>query len=420
MILHAPTSQKPPLSAWQTWTGAPHRMMFLPGAVLFVLTILLVAWEVGGRSLGLWGAPPWAVPPAWGHAYLMLFGLFPWFIFGFGMTAMPNWTGQKVARAAWIAAALLMIAGVLLLLAGLVAGAALAVAGGALQLAGWLIGTGALARLVLAQHRAAKKRDRHATAIVGLLLLGACAAALFLAGIAAQEAGWIALAGTAGIWLFLLPIFLVVSHRLIPFFSSRVIAQYLPYDPAVSLPLLGLLCLAHFALEGAGLAQYTWVADFPLAAWTGWLAHRWGLAKSFRARLLAMLHVSLAVLSASLALHAAASLAALAGEPALFGRGPLHLLAIGYFAAMTMGMVSRVSLGHSGRALEADAITWYGFLALVATGVLRAVADFAPLAGPARAWLLGISAAGWIVVMGAWALRFVPIYLAPRPDGKPG
>jgi uncharacterized protein involved in response to NO len=157
-----------------------------------------------------------------------------------------------------------------------------------------------------------------------------------------------------------------------------------------------------------------------MAAWVGWLTWKWGLARSFRARLLAMLHVSLAVLSAALAVSSLASLAALAGMAGLFGRGPLHLLTVGYFTAMTLGMVSRVSLGHSGRALEADRLTWYGFLAIIGVGAVRALADFLPFAGLPRSVLLAVSGVAWVAVAGAWAARFVPMYLSARPDGRPG
>jgi uncharacterized protein involved in response to NO len=133
-----------------------------------------------------------------------------------------------------------------------------------------------------------------------------------------------------------------------------------------------------------------------------------------------MLHLSLAVLAAALALFSLASLASLTGHPALFGRGPLHLLAVGYFTAMTLGMVSRVSLGHSGRALEAGRMTWYGYLAIIGVGALRALADFAPLAGTPRAALVGATAVAWIAITIGWAMRFVPLYLSPRADGRPG
>lgn len=415
-ISRAGPSPTGPQSTWAVWTSSPHRVMFLPGALQLIATIALVAWEVGGRSLGLWATPAWSVPPAWSHAYLMLFGLFPWFVFGFAMTAIPNWTNQRIARGAWLACALPMIAGLVLFGAGLVTHRELVVAGGALQLAGWLAGCVALARIVFA----GAGRDAQAISIVVLLFVGGLSAAFFLAAIARLDADCIALSTNAGLWLFLLPLFLVVGHRMIPFFSSRVLSGYAMYRPSFSLPFLGAACVTHYLLESASATGWTWVADAPMAAWVGWLAWKWGLAQSFRARLLAMLHVSLTVLAAALAFSSVASLATLAGYPGLFGRGPLHLLAVGYVAAMTLGMVSRVSLGHAGRSLEADAMTWYGFLALIGVGVVRAAADFAPLAGAPRAVLLGVSALAWIVVVASWAARFVPLYLQPRRDGRPG
>jgi uncharacterized protein involved in response to NO len=346
----------------------------------------------------------------------MIFGLFPWFVFGFGLTAIPNWTGVRARRAEWLAASLPMMAGLVLFHAGLLASRELAVAGGAVHLAGWLAGTAALTRIAFT----AESRDTQAVSIVGLLYAGAIASGVFLLAIAWLHADGIAVARNAGLWAFLLPIFLVVSHRMIPFFSSRVLSGYVLYRPALSLPLLGAACVAHFALESAGLEAWTWVTDAPMAAWVGWLAWKWGLTQSFRARLLAMLHMSITVLAVALALSAAASLATLAGHPGLFGRGPLHLLTVGYLTAMTLGMVSRVSLGHSGRALEADRLTWYTFLAVIGVGAARAVADFSPLGGVARSMLLGVAALAWIAVVTAWAARFVPIYLAPRADGREG
>ena len=406
----------PPQSTWATWTSAPHRVFFLPGAVQLVVSLALMLWEVAGRSLGLVAPPSWAVPPAWAHAYQLVFATFPFFIFGFGMTAVPNWTGVRVERSEWVRAGVLMIGGVVGVTAGLLAGPFVLAVGGALHVAGWLSGATTVLRIV----RESPNRDPQAIAVATLLFIGAGAAAAFLLASIAFEAEVVRIAGLAGLWLFLLPVFLVVSHRLIPFFSSRVLAGYAAYRPVFSMPFLAAGCAIHFALEATGLVGWTWVADLPMATWTGWLAWKWGLVGSFRAKLLAMLHVSLLVLAAAFLLHALASLAALAGHPALFGRGPLHLLAIGYFAAMTIGMVSRVSLGHSGRALEADAGTWIGFLAVIGVGVLRAVADLSFVPGEARAWLLAVAAIAWVAVLGRWAVRFVPIYLVPRPDGRPG
>ena len=415
-IARAKLEPNGPQSTWATWTSAPHRTLFLPGALQLVCAVAFIAWEVGGRSLGFWATPAWVLPPAWAHAYLMLFALFPWFMFGFAMTAMPKWTDVPIRRVEWLACGLPMFAGVILIHVGLATSRELVLVGATLHLAGWLAGAIAVARIAFN----GASRDVQAISISVLLFVGVILGALFVVGMAREDSAAIAMASAGALWLFLLPIFLVVSHRMIPFFSSRVLAGYVVYRPALSLSLLGAACVAHFVLDAAALDGWTWVADAPMAAWVGWLAWKWGISQSFRARLLAMLHVSLSVLAAALAFSTLASLAAAAGHAGLFGRGPLHLLGIGYFAAMTIAMVSRVSLGHSGRALEADEGTWYGFLALIGVGVLRALADFAPLAGAPRAALLGLAAMAWIAIVASWAARFVPLYLRPRADGRPG
>ena len=55
--------------------------------------------------------------------------------------------------------------------------------------------------------------------------------------------------------------------------------------------------------------------------------------------------------------------------------------------AASVAMVSRVSLGHSGRALEADALTWWVFLGLLATAAVRALADLWFVPPALRLWL---------------------------------
>jgi uncharacterized protein involved in response to NO len=98
------------------------------------------------------------------------------------------------------------------------------------------------------------------------------------------------------------------------------------------------------------------------------------------------------------------------------GLAPLHLLVIGYFSAMVIGMVSRVSLGHSGRELRADTLTWTAYLAVVAAGIVRVGAELATAmaTGP----LMIVAAALWLIAFGAWAWRYVPMYVTQRVDAR--
>ena len=80
-------------------------------------------------------------------------------------------------------------------------------------------------------------------------------------------------------------------------------------------------------------------------------------------------------------------------------------------------MASRVTLGHSGRSLVADRITWAVLLGVNFTAVVRIVAEFIPAAA---AWLNLVAALVWLGVFTLWGWHYLPMYLQPRIDAKPG
>jgi uncharacterized protein involved in response to NO len=133
-----------------------------------------------------------------------------------------------------------------------------------------------------------------------------------------------------------------------------------------------------------------------------------------------MLHSSLVALAVALGLYGVASLLALFGQPGVLGHAPLHALAIGYFSAKTLGMVSRVSLGHAGRALEADTLSWRCFQAVLCIAAIRVLSELSFIPQSLRVLLLLLSAAAWLAVFTPWSLRYAHLYLRPRADGKAG
>ena len=401
------------LSGAPAFFHAPHRVMFLAGATQGLLAMLWWAFDLAARYGQLFASPAWPLPPSWIHAALMSFGFFPFFIFGFVMTAGPRWqAAAPVGEAAYLAAFALMSVGWLGFHAALWLPALLPPALG-LAVAGWCAGLPALWRVM----RTPSNEQTHIVAVVGGLTFGALLLAAFL-GYAAGGPAWLAqLAVKGGVWFFLLPVFTALCHRMVPFFSSAVIPKYRVVRPLWVLHLL-LACYAgHGILEVAGLPQWTWLADLPAALAAGWLSFAWQLRRCLAVRLLAVLHIAFAWLGASLALHAASSLLQLIGAGSL-GLAPLHALTLGFFASAVIGMVTRVTLGHSGRPLNADTAVWVIFWAMQGVAVLRVLAEFVHLAGAANLFLL--AALGWLAAFGAWYARFAPIYLKPRPDGRPG
>jgi uncharacterized protein involved in response to NO len=158
--------------------------------------------------------------------------------------------------------------------------------------------------------------------------------------------------------------------------------------------------------------------DLPLLLWAGYLALKWGLTQSFRVRLLAVLHISLIALVIAMLLYTIQSLAFALGYRGVLGTAPLHAMTIGYFSAIALGMVSRVSLGHSGRALEADKLTWACFLGVLAAAIVRVSAELPGVPGSAGPKLSALAAMVWLAAFLPWATRYLPLYLEPRADSR--
>lgn len=386
--------------------------MFLGGVVQMVLAFVPWAWELLARA-GALPALPWPWPPGWVHGLWAAYGVFPFFVFGFLMTAMPRWQGMpdtpgRAARWPWLA----MVSGWLVFDLGLAAGAGLRVAGLALVLAGW---AGGLAVLRPIAFCAGKPRLHAGTAWLALAAgaLGLVAWIVF----AASSAPLAARIGLAiGVYGLLAPLFMVVSHRMIPFFSASALPKYEVVRPDWALRVLLGASVLHGLATAADLAWWAWPVDLAAASTALWLSARWQLRRSFAVPLLAMLHLGFVWLGIAWLLAGVQGLLQMAGVTAL-GLAPLHALAVGYFATMTLAMVSRVTLGHSGRPLVADALTWRLALGLHGVALLRVAADVVPAA---QAPLLALAGLGWLAVVTPWAVRLVPLYLRRRADGQPG
>ena len=210
-------------------------------------------------------------------------------------------------------------------------------------------------------------------------------------------------------WWFLLPVFFSVSHRLIPFFSNAVIRDYQMVRPDWVLWVITFGSILHGVLEINELKQFTWLVDIPMAFITLWLSYSWQFMKSFRVKILAMLHMAFLWLGIALLLTSIQSIFLLLNLPINLNRGPIHALMIGYFGSMLIAMATRVSLGHSGQPLIADSKAWNIFLAIFIAGLLRVVADL-PLINAYSNHLYMCSAVIWIGGYLVWIFKFVPLY----------
>ncbi|MCW3479148.1 NnrS family protein [Neisseriaceae bacterium JH1-16] len=390
---------------------APHRIAFLAG--LIAALMLMAGWsaELIARHSGATLTP--IVPALFAHGFLMLYGIFPLFMCGFIFTAGPKWLDAAPPPPwAYLGGPLAMLSGLLIWIVGLSLGAFWLRSGLALYSIGFAGLTACFARCLLSSQAAER---RHAVAVAGAFLLG-------LAGLGAA---WIwlldndyrawALMRDLALWGFLLPVFLTICHRMLPFFSANVIAGYRPWRPW---PLLYAMLGGSLAHGIASQLQLPlWPIDALLALLLGYTSWRWRLVACLNARLLAMLHLAFAWLPIAFTLYTLQGLLAERGIYAL-GYAPLHAITVGFFLTMLIAFVSRVSLGHSGRALTVTPLLWRVYLSAQALAALRVATDIVPLAWHLPLYLL--TAIGWLCALAVWSRGQLPNYWRPRADGRPG
>ena len=331
---------------------------------------------------------------AW-HRHEMLFGFAGAAVVGFLLTAIPNWTGRLpiagaplgVLAALWLAArAAVWFSGTI----GLVTAGVLDV--------GFLLVFAAVAgREVVA----AKNRNVLAIAMVVVL---ACVDAWDYA-VALGGPGDEAAPSHAAIAVLVLLVSLI-GGRIIPSFTRNWLvrqgfASGLPGQP-------GRFDVATIVLTGLALAD--WIA-FPSKPWTGPILGLAGLAqvarlarwrgwRTWRDPLVLVLHIGYAWIPIGLLLLGSSSAGAAVPLTAA-----VHALTAGAIATMILAVMTRASLGHTGRALRAGPATVALYACVTVGAALRVLTGAGVLN-----YRLGLELSG-----GLWALAFALFAIAYAP-----
>lgn len=403
----------PEASVNQLLASAPHRSLFFAGTIAVLLSMLWWTLQLASIGFGWLAWPQPTIPPGWGHAVLIQYGLFPLFMFGFLLTTFPRWTnGPAVKPSRYIPVAGGVLGGYVLAHVGLLGMPVLLKVGVIVMLGGYLVGVATLAGVL----RAGTDRVRHAWSSLAAFCLGTLGLAAFLAWLFGASTDYAIASIKLGTFGFLLPMYFTVCHRMLPFFSKSKVPGYVMVRPGWSLPVVWALLLTRVVLDWRGQLQWLWLVDVPLVLVFGYHALAWQPWKAMRPGLLAVLHLAFAWLPLAFVLYVVQdSIYAINGTLVL-GRAPLHALAIGFFGSMLVAMVTRVTQGHSGRPLEMGAVPWLCFVLLQGVVLLRIRAE---LGGDMYLWLV-IAGAGWLLAFLPWVLRSAWIYLMPRVDRRPG
>ncbi len=371
------------------------RPFFLAGALYAGLAILFWLPLFYGH-IDTWSA---FAPVDW-HVHEMLFGYLAAVITGFLLTAIPNWTGRlPVQGLPLLALVLLWLAGrFAIFFSADIGWLAAAVADCAFLLA---VAASAATEIV------AGRNWRNLKVLLPVTVLLAANAAFHAE---AHFDGVTDISRRLGLGAVIVLI-MIVGGRIVPSFTRNWLVRENPGRLPVP---VGRFDAVAIGLSALALAAWTFFPDgtatgtalIAAAALTAIRLARWAGDRTWRDPLVLILHVGFACVPLGLLLAGLATLAPTLVPPA----AGLHALGVGAVGTMTLAVMTRATLGHTGRDLKAGAGTCLIYVAVLLAALARVCAAFAP----GEPMLLHISAGLWAAAFLGFAALYGPMVLRPR------
>ncbi len=395
-------------SRMRAWTGPAilsygFRPFFLGAAVWAALAMVLWLAMLAGQIT----LPAAFDPFAW-HAHEFLYGYLGAVVAGFLFTAVPNWTG-RLPIVGWRLGALALV---------WVAGR-LAVTVGAGWPA-WLVAAVDLAFPVIFALAIGREivvgRNWRNLIVLGMLAVFALGNAIFhweaAQGESAAQGYGLRLGLGAGIMMIA-----VIGGRIVPSFTRNWLVKRGPGR----LPVPPMQAFDKTALTGLLAALLLWLVlpEHPLAAVALAVAGglhlvrlaRWAGDRTLAEPLLAVLHLGYALLPLG-----ALAMAVEILLPDAFGMAAAqHLWMAGAIGLMTLAVMTRATLGHTGQELTARTGTVLIYGALLVSVLFRLAAGLWPgLSSP----LLTVAGLGWIVAFGGFAVVYGALLVRLAPGKR--
>ena len=381
-------------TATPAWLASGFRPFYLLGASFAVL------WAAIGILDWSGSAPYWLAPALPWHPHEMVYGFAAAIVVGTVLTALPSWAGTVEVRGApLLALALAWLVGRLACAASpWLPWPAVAAADAMLLALAALLVTPALVQA----------QDKRYLLLVPILVWLVAADLAWHGAFAVGDTAGAARALRAALWA-LVVLYALKGGVLTPVFTGNALVESgrgghpgwrMPLEVA-SLALLLALALADFARAPAPV---TGVIALGALAAQGWRVARWRGWRVADEPLVSSMNLGFAWLLAALALKAASGLGAPLPEPSW-----VHAFTIGALGTMMLGLMTRVALRHTGRALAATAVLRLGIVVVSLAAALRVAQG---VHGLGR-WALVVSMLLWAACFAAWLVRHGSTLVAP-------
>jgi uncharacterized protein involved in response to NO len=346
------------------------------------------------------------VAPSLWHAHEMMFGYVMAVVAGFLLTAIKNWTGEEVLRGRPLALLLIlwMIARLLPLSGLMIPIEIIAVVDVA-----FLFFLSVVCLLPVLK----VKQYKQLGIISKLLLLMICNVFYYLGvmGVLAEGIQW----GLNSAIYMIIALVLVMLRRVMPMFIKNGIDGEVELKNRAwvdSASLILLVCLWVVDVF-TNFSQVTAMLAIALTVLHAIRLAGWYTNKVWSKPLVWILVMAYAFIIIGFALTAA---------KVYFSISPflsIHAFTVGGIGLITIGMMSRVSLGHTARnVFEPPVAVFWSLLILTLAAVIRVIFPFFNM--DLYVYWVGISQLMWIVAFAIFVYVYTPMFLSARVDGRDG
>jgi uncharacterized protein involved in response to NO len=398
--------QQPILNTQPVKKFALFELGFRPFFLLASLfSIIATSLWMASYTFG-WTLPVSTIMPIAWHGHEMVFGYSIAIIAGFLLTAVRNWTGVQTIQniPLFALASIWLLARILPLLNSPVL----------FEWAAICDITFFIGLTLAVLHPIAKVKQWRQLLIVSILVMLTAADVFYYLGVFHIVNQGISWGLFSGVYLIMALIF-TLARRVMPFFIERGVGYQVQLKNWSFVDSSSLLFLAALWIADVFLKQtlLTALLSLVLAILHSFRLSGWYTKGIWKKPLLWVLFVGYSFFVLGFILKAL-------NYFTLFSTSiPLHAFTYGGIGMMTLGMIARISLGHTGRNINEppSALKWI-FLSLFLGAVIRVVIPiFLP---SAYLHLIGTAQLLWIAAFTVFILHYFMIFISPRADGQPG
>lgn len=371
------------------------RPFFLFGALWAAVSVALWLPMLSGYI-----ALPTVLQPVDWHVHELLFGYVPAVIAGFLLTAVPNWTGRLPVVGKPLAMLFVTwCAGRVAMLTSQWIGAGLAAVIDLLFLA--------FLAAVIAREIIASSNSKNLKVLIVVGLIFAANLVFHVQAVTGQGDGYGTRLGLSAIILLIM----LIGGRIIPSFTRNWLAQQRsqtlpsPFD-TFDVAVMGASAAALLSWVVLPVSLVT--ASFAALAFLLNAARllRWQGKQACAEPLVLILHVGFGFVPLGFALLAVS----IARPDVVLPAGALHAWTAGAIGVMTLAVMTRASLGHTGQPLKATRPIQLIYVAAVVAAIARIAAAFGVLREP----MLYLSATGWVLAFATFGVVFWPLLTRRR------